>query len=70
MIDNLSKAVYAFAWWMLTSLLVDEILLPSYLNLFTNFSGLSISVEIALVSCFIYFLGRDNSPYNLLKAMQ
>ena len=40
MVDNLSIAVHAFIKCMLTTLLVDEILLPRYVNLSTNFRGL------------------------------
>ena len=36
-IDNLPIAYYTFARHMLTSLSVDEILLPKYVNLSTNF---------------------------------
>ena len=38
MIDNLLITVHAFAKDMLTSLSVDEILLPGYVNLSSNFS--------------------------------
>ena len=50
LIDNLFIAVQTFAWHMLTSLLVDEILLLRYVNLSTNFRGLSLKVEMTL-SC-------------------
>ena len=39
MTDNVSLAVHAFAWCMLTLLSVDEILLPRCVNRFTSFSG-------------------------------
>ena len=39
MIDNLSKAVHAFAMHNLTLISVDEILLPRYVNWSTNFRG-------------------------------
>ena len=39
MINNLMIAVYAFARYLLTLLSVDEILLPKYVNLFTNLRG-------------------------------
>ena len=40
MVDNLSIVVYALPIHMLTSLSVDEILLPRYMNCSTNFRGL------------------------------
>ena len=40
MIDNLGIAVHSFAMHMLTSLSVDEILLPRYVNTPINFWGL------------------------------
>ena len=49
-IDNLSVAVHAFARYMLTSLLVDEIFLLGYMNFYTNFRGLPLKVEMAF-SC-------------------
>ena len=57
MIDNLLITVHAFAWNMLTSLSVDEILLPRYVNLSTNFSGLLLIMEMTPrlkhIYCFI-----------------
>ena len=50
MIDNLLIAVHTFARPMLTLLLVDEILLPKYVNLSINFRGLPLQVEMA-TSC-------------------
>ena len=50
MIDNLSIAVHDFAWRMLTSLSVNKILLPRYVNRSTNFRGLTLKVEMDL-SC-------------------
>ena len=47
MIDNLSITVHAFPMSMLTWLSVEEILLPRYLNLSTNFRGVSFNVEMA-----------------------
>ena len=47
MVNNLLVAFYAFAKGMLTSLSVDEILLPKYVNLSTNFRGLPLKVKIA-----------------------
>ena len=38
--DNMSEAVNIFLMCVLTSLLVDEILLPKYVNWSTNFKGL------------------------------
>ena len=49
MIDNLSIAVYEYniARNMLSSISVDEILLPTYMDVSTNFRGLSLRVEMA-----------------------
>ena len=47
MIYKLSLAGHAFARHILTSLSVDEILQPRYVNLSTNFRGLSFRVQIA-----------------------
>ena len=47
MIDNLSIAFHIFDRFMLTSLSVDEMLLPRYVNLSTDFSGLPLRVEKA-----------------------
>ena len=47
MINNLSIVVHTFARHMLTSLSVDEILLPRYVNLSSNFRGLLLKVEMA-----------------------
>ena len=47
MIDNLLIAVYSFARLMLTSLSVDEILLPRYVYLSINFRGLLLRIEMA-----------------------
>ena len=58
MIDNQSIVVYIFAQYMLTSLSIDKILLPRYVNLSTNFRGLLLKVEMApsclkQMNCFI-----------------
>ena len=45
---NLSTAVHMLPRFMLTLLSVDEILLPGYVKLYTNFRGLPIKVEMAL----------------------
>ena len=45
MTDNLSIAVHVFAWRMLTSVSVDEILLPKYVNLSTNFRSRTLRVD-------------------------
>ena len=64
MIDNLSVAVNSFLRRILTSLSVDEILLPGYelVNQFysNNFRGSSLNVEMAPFSvkhmnCFFFF---------------
>ena len=47
MIDILSIAIHTFSKCILTSLSVDEILLPRYVNLFTNFIGLTCIVKMA-----------------------
>ena len=51
--DNLSIVFHAFTSHMLTSLSVDEILLPRYENWSTNFRGLPLRVEMA-PSCLKY----------------
>ena len=45
--NNLSIAFHTFTRRMLTSLLVDKILLPTYVNSSSHFRGLSLKVEIA-----------------------
>ena len=57
MIDNLSTAVHTFARCILTSLSVDEIMLPRYVNSTTNFKGSSHQKE-KTASCFKH----TNSP--------
>ena len=47
MIDNLSAVFHGFAWCMLTSILVDEILLLRFVNLSTYFRSLPLRVEMA-----------------------
>ena len=47
MIDNLFIVVHTFTRHMLTSLSVNEILLPKYVNLSNNFRGLPLKVEMA-----------------------
>ena len=46
MIDNLSIAVCGFVMCMLTLLLVDEILLPMYVNVSSNFRCLPLGMEM------------------------
>ena len=46
MIESLSMAVHAFARRILTSLSVDETLLPRYVNLSSNFRGMAFRVEM------------------------
>ena len=48
MINNLAIAVNAFARCMFTSLYVDEVSLPMYVNLFTNFRGRLFWMEMVL----------------------
>ena len=45
--ENLSIAVYTFLMYMVTSLSVDEILLPRYVNGSTNFRGLLFNEQMA-----------------------
>ena len=54
MIDSLSFAVHALSVRMLTSLSIDEILLPSYVNWSTDFSGLLREVEIG--PCYLKYM--------------
>ena len=53
MSDNLSIAVHAFMKHMLTSLSVDEILLLSYVDWYTNFRSLPTKMEMARASAFV-----------------
>ena len=46
MVVNQSIALHVFPTRMLTSLSVDEIWLPRYMNWFTNFRGLPVNEEI------------------------
>ena len=48
MIDNLWIAVHIFAWCLLISLSVDEMLLPRYVNSSTYSRGLWLGIEVAL----------------------
>ena len=67
MIDSLS-IVHAFARHILTSLSIDGILLPRYMNLFTNFRALLFRVEMApsqlkhMYSVLLVFTRRIMSP--------
>ena len=61
MLDNITIAVHVIARLILTSLSVDEKLLPRYVNLFTNFRGLSLTVKMAPsglkhMYCVLFFL--------------
>ena len=47
MIDNLWIVVHAFAWRVSTSLSVDKIVQPRYVNLSTNFRGSPLREEVA-----------------------
>ena len=47
MVVNLSIAAHTLLIRMLTSLSVDEILLPWYVNWFTNFKGLSFNLFLS-----------------------
>ena len=67
-IDNLSITVHIFAVHLLISLSVDETLLPSYVNLSTNFRGLALRGEIApphlkhMYSVLFAFTWKSMSP--------
>ncbi len=50
MVVNLSIADHAFPMLLLTSLSVDEILLPRYMNFSTNFRGLSFNEKMTFSS--------------------
>ena len=50
--DSMPIRVHTFDRYMLTSLSVDEILMPRYIPLFTNFRDLSLSVDIGAF-CFV-----------------
>ena len=50
MVDNLLIVVHRLFIRMLTPLLIDEILLPRYMNWSTNFRGLSFNEKKALPS--------------------
>ena len=58
MIDNLLIAIYAFLTHMLTSLSVDEMLLPRYMNRSTNFSKVYSSKKYIFVYLEVFTAGR------------
>ena len=62
-IDNSSIAFHAFAMRMLTSLSVDEILLPRYMNLSSNFRDLLLKMEMALSTLTRFDLCLRGSQY-------
>ena len=68
MIDNPSIAVHALARRALSSLSVDEILLPKYVNLSTNLRGPPFRVEMApsqlklMYSILLAFSWRSKPP--------
>ena len=75
MIDNDLIAFHAFASHILRLLSVDEIYLPRYKNLFSNFRGLQLRVNMAPprlkhLHCFIYFHVDVNDACSLQYAMQ
>ena len=75
MINSPSVAILTFTRCILMSLSVDETLLPRYVNLSTNFGGMSFRVEtppscLKHVLCFVYIQVRANASCCLLKAMQ
>ena len=67
MTNNFSITFHAFARHMLTSLLVDEMLLPKYVNWSTNLRGLPFRVKMILF-CLKYWRSR-NEPFFLLFAL-
>ena len=74
-IDNLSITVYAFMRRVLTSLSVDETLLPRHVNLSTNFRCSPLRVDMAHsrlkhVFCCIYVHVEASASCCLLQAMQ
>ena len=72
-IDNRSIAVHVFPLQMLTSLSVDEMLLPSYVNWFTSFRGLPFYDTIlfkTLKLCFILIHVEVTNSCCLLQAMR
>ena len=70
MIDNLPVVLNAFAWCILTSLSIDEMLLLRYANWFTNFRGLPLKVEMApYLECKNLHVEANTSSY-LLQVMQ
>ena len=76
-ITNLLIAVHAFARQILTSLSVDEALLPRYVNLSTNFRELPFRVEMSFfffklkpMYCFVCIHVEANATYCPLQNMQ
>ena len=73
MINSLSMVAYAFTRHILTSLSVDEMLLPRYMNLSTNFRGLPFRVEMTpswLKLRFVCIHVEANASWSLLQATQ
>ena len=76
MIDNLSIPVHALPMCLLTSLSVDEILLPKYVNWFINFRGFPSNEEMAPFwtkiheFCFIWVYAETSATFCPLHAMQ
>ena len=73
-IDNLSIAVHAFARRILMSFSVDETLVPSQVNLSTNFKELPLRVEMSpfWLKHILHFVGihmEANASYCLLQAV-
>ena len=61
MTDNLSIDVHSFSWHILTSLSVDEILLPRYVNMSTNFRVGVAPSRLKHMTCFICVYKEANS---------
>ena len=67
-IDNLPIAAHAFARRILTTLSVDETLLPKYVNLSTNFTKPPFGVESALNNyCFKWIILRTTALSKVLS---
>ena len=75
MIDKLSIAVHTFTRHILQSISVDEILLPRYVNLSTNFLEPTFSVDVSFlikthVLRFVCIDMETNAAYCHLQTMQ
>ena len=65
----IDKLVYTFSMHILTSLSVDEILLPRYVNLSTNFRGLPLKVDMAqFIILYTYYKKKSPVPATKLSS--